>query len=52
MKKLYYVETHLGTFETWATSAEKAIANIRYRLFGRGCGGKWCDTVSWEAVAA
>jgi len=29
-----------------------AVANIRYRLFGRGCCGRWCDTGSWEAVAA
>lgn len=51
-KRLYYVHTHVGTFETWAETPKKAIANIRYRLFGRGCGGRWCDTGSWEAVAA
>lgn len=34
MKK-YIVETHLGDFETMATSARKALSNIRYRLFGR-----------------
>lgn len=52
MKRRYIVHTHVGTFKTWATSPQKAIANVRYRLFGRGCGGRWCDTGSWEAVAA
>ena len=51
-KRLYYVHTNVGTFETWATSPQKAIANVRYRLFGRGCGGRFCDTSYWEAVAA
>lgn len=35
MKK-YIVETHLGDFETMATSAKKALANVRFRLYGRG----------------
>ena len=49
MKKLYYVHTHLGRFETWATSAKRAIANIRFRLFGGRCG---VSTIYWEAVEA
>lgn len=52
MKRRYIVYTHVGTFETWATSPRRAIANVRYRLFGRGRGGGWCDTSYWEAVAA
>ena len=35
MKKRYIVSTHLGNFETWATSSRKAISNIRFRLYGR-----------------
>ena len=49
MKKLYYVHTHLGRFETWATSAKRAIANIRFRLFGGRCG---VSTIYWEACEA
>jgi len=52
MKRRYIVYTHVGPYETWATSPQKAIANVRYRLFGRGCGGRCCDTSYWEAVAA
>ena len=49
MKKLYYVYTHIGTFETWAVSAKKAISNIRFRLFGGQCG---VSTIYWEAKEA
>lgn len=49
MKKLYYVHTHLGRFETWAVSAKKAIANIRFRLFGGCCG---VSTAYWRAIPA
>ena len=35
MKKRYIVSTHLGDFPTWATSAKKAISNVRYRIYGR-----------------
>ena len=38
--KTYIVETHLGNFETTATSAEKAISNIRFRMFGNSPAGK------------
>lgn len=31
----YIVSTHLGDFETTAPSPEKAISNIRFRIFGR-----------------
>ena len=49
MKKLYIVETHLGPYETWATSAKKAIANVRFRLFGGRCG---VSTIYWKAREA
>lgn len=35
MRKLYIVSTHLGDFETMAVSPEKALSNIRFRIFGR-----------------
>lgn len=46
MKRLWIVETHLGQFKTWAVSARKAIANIRYRLAGAQCN---CPTSYWKA---
>lgn len=49
MKKRYIVETHLGLFETWAVSAKKAIANIRFRLAGRQMG---MSTIYWKAWEA
>ena len=50
MKRRYIVETHVGAFETWATSPQKAINNIRFRLFGRTAdSGK---TLYWTARAA
>ncbi len=49
MKKRWIVETHLGLFETWAVSAKKAIANIRYRIAGRQCN---CPTTYWQAREA
>ena len=48
-KRLYVVFTHVGRYETWATSARRAIANIRFRLFGGRCG---VSTAYWEAVEA
>lgn len=47
--KRYYVYTHLGRFETVAPSAKKAIANIRFRLFGGRCG---VSTIYWKAREA
>ena len=47
-KKLYYVYTHLGRYETVAVSPKKAIANVRYRLAGR----QKMDTAYWEAKEA
>ena len=32
--KTYIVSTHLGDKETTATSPQKAISNIRFRIFG------------------
>ena len=49
MKKLYYVHTHVGTFETWATSEKKALANVRWRVYGGRCDAK---TKYWEVVEA
>lgn len=46
MKKHYIVETHVGLFETWATSEKKAISNIRYRLGGTAC---TMNTTYWKA---
>lgn len=50
MKRLYIVSTHLGNFETWAASADKAISNIRFRLFGRGHHAQY--TAGWTAKEA
>lgn len=33
--KRYIVSTHVGDFETMAVTPRRAIANVRYRLFGR-----------------
>jgi hypothetical protein len=50
MKRKYIVSTHLGEFPTWATSPQKAINNIRFRIFGRTAdSGK---TIYWTARAA
>ena len=49
MKKRYIVETHVGAFETWAVSERKAIANVRFRLFGSRCDAK---TIYWTAREA
>ena len=38
--KTWIVETHLGNFETTAESAERAISNIRYRMFGASPAGR------------
>ena len=48
-KVRWIVETHIGNFPTWATSAEKAISNIRFRLFGGCCG---VSTAYWRAIPA
>ena len=45
----WIVETHIGNFPTWATSAKKAIANVRFRLFGGRCG---VSTTYWKAMEA
>ena len=49
MKKRYIVETHIGVYDTWATSPKKAIANVRFRLFGGQCG---VSTIYWKAREA
>ena len=49
MKRHYWVETHIGLFDTWAISAARAISNIRYRLFGGKCG---ISTIYWKAWEA
>lgn len=50
MKQHYIVYTHVGKFETWATSSTKAISNIRYRLYGRCADSS--ITIYWTAKAA
>ena len=49
MKRRFVVYTHLGPFETWATSPEKALANVRWRVYGGRCDAR---TWSWEVVEA
>ena len=49
--KRYIVSTHLGDFETTATTPEKAISNIRWRIFGRSPAAKRY-TANWTAKAA
>ena len=45
----WIVSTHLGDFRTWATSARRAISNVRFRLFGPGSG---VPTTYWKAAIA
>ena len=33
-RRRFIVETHVGPEPTWATSAAKAINNVRFRIFG------------------
>lgn len=47
----YIVSTHLGDFVTTAASAEEAISNIRFRVFGRSAAGARY-VQSWTARAA
>lgn len=49
MKRHFVVYTHLGPFETWAVSAKKALANVRWRVYGVRCDAK---TLYWEVVEA
>ena len=49
MKRHYWVETHIGLYDTWAVSAARAISNIRYRLFGGKCGISTTYWKAWEA---
>jgi hypothetical protein len=47
----YIVSTHLGDFPTTAATPEKAISNIRWRIFGRSaCAGRY--TQNWTVRAA
>lgn len=50
MKWKDIVRTHLGAFETWATSPAKAIANVRYRIYGRRADA--ATVMYWTAEAA
>ena len=47
----YIVETHVGTFETYATSDRKAISNIRFRVYGRQPADWHCRHWTARAVA-
>jgi len=46
--KEWIVSTHIGDFPTVAATAERAISNIRYRLFGR----RYVNTAYWTAREA
>ena len=46
----YIVSTHLGDYETTAPSPEKAISNIRWRIFGRRADGS--KTKYWTVTEA
>lgn len=50
MKRKYIVSTHLGDFETWAASPRKAMANVRFRLFGSGAHERY--TQNWTVREA
>ena len=45
MKKHYFVETHIGVYDTWATTPGRAKSNIRFRLFGGTIG---VPTIHWK----
>ena len=47
----YIVSTHLGDFATIAPSPQKAISNIRWRIFGRSAAAARY-VKSWTAKAA
>ena len=49
--KRYIVSTHLGDFETTASSPAKAISNIRFRIFGRSAAASRY-VQNWTATAA
>ena len=49
--KRYIVSTHLGDFETTASSPAKAISNIRWRIFGRSAAAQRY-VKSWTAKEA
>lgn len=49
--KRYIVSTHLGDFATTATSPEKAISNVRWRIFGRSAAAARY-VQSWTAKTA
>ena len=49
--KRYIVSTHLGDYETVASSPERAISNIRYRIFRRSPAAKRY-THSWKVREA
>lgn len=42
--KEWVVKTHIGDFRTVAPTAKKAIANIKFRLFGR----QYANTAYWK----
>lgn len=48
MKKHYFVETHIGVFDTWATTPGRAKSNIRFRLFGGTIGVPTNNWKVWE----
>ena len=49
-KRRWIVGTHLGPEPTWATSAKKAISNVRYRIYGAYSDGT--ESKYWTARVA
>ena len=48
----YIVSTHLGDFATTAATPEKAISNIRWRIFGCSArAGRYTQNWTVRAVA-
>lgn len=45
----WIVETHLGNYETVAPTSRKALANIKWRIFG---GRGYANTECWKVRLA
>ena len=47
----YVVSTHLGDFETTASTPQRAVSNVRYRIFRRSPAGRR-HAAGWTVRAA
>lgn len=45
-RRRYIVETHVGEYPTVAATAGRAIANVRWRIYGSRCN---VSTIYWKA---